>query len=143
LKYSLDSSLVRILLNCGSSGIDMHELSICQGIVDEAVKALARLPRMPQVSQVTVRIGRLTRIAPESLRQHFDLLVPGTPLEGATLNVEEVPIGGRCVDCAASFEMEVLSLVCPECGSGLVELTSGRELAVVSLETAEELSTGD
>jgi hydrogenase nickel incorporation protein HypA/HybF len=121
----------------------MHELSICQGILEEAVKALGHLPRMPQVSQVTVRIGRLTRIAPDSLRQHFDLLVPGTPLEGASLNIEEVPIGGRCVDCAASFEMEVLSLVCPQCGSGLVELTSGRELSVVSLETAEEVFNGD
>jgi hydrogenase nickel incorporation protein HypA/HybF len=121
----------------------MHELSICEGIVEEAVKALAGFRRTPQVSQVTVRIGRLTRIVPDSLRQHFDLLVPGTPLEGATLNIEEVPIAGRCVDCAASFEMEVLSLVCPECGSGLVELTSGRELSVVSLETAEEVSNGD
>lgn len=121
----------------------MHELSICQGILEEAVKALAGFRRTPQVSQVTVRIGRLTRIAPDSLRQHFDLLVPGTPLEGATLNIEEVPIGGRCIDCAASFEMEVLSFLCPECGSGLVELTSGRELSVVSLETAEEVVDGD
>jgi Zn finger protein HypA/HybF involved in hydrogenase expression len=39
--------------------------------------------------------------------------------------------------------MEVLSFLCPECGSGLVELTSGRELSVVSLETAEEVVDGD
>jgi hydrogenase nickel incorporation protein HypA/HybF len=116
----------------------MHELSICHGILDEAVKALGRFPRIPKVSQVTVQIGRLTGIVPESLHQHFELLIPGTPLDGATLNIEEIPIRGRCVDCAASFEIEVLSLVCPVCGSGFVELTSGRELSVVSLDTFEE-----
>lgn len=116
----------------------MHELSICHGILEQAVKALGRFQRIPKVSQVTVQIGRLTGIVPESLRQHFELLIPGTPLDGATLNIEEIPTRGRCVDCAASFEIEDLTLVCPECGSGLVEFTSGRELSVVSLDTAEE-----
>jgi Zn finger protein HypA/HybF involved in hydrogenase expression len=33
----------------------------------------------------------------------------------------------------------VLSFSCPRCGSGLVELLSGRELEVVSLDTSEEV----
>ncbi len=136
IKECLNHSLAR--LACGlRKTAGMHELSICQGIVEEAVKALARFPRIPRVSQVTVQIGRLTGIAPESLRQYFDLLIPGTPLKGATLNIEEIPIRGRCSDCGASFEIEVPSLACPQCGSGLVNFTSGRELSVVSLETTE------
>lgn len=121
----------------------MHELSICQGIVEVATAALDDLARpLPHVTMVSVRIGRLTGIVPESLRYYFDLLVPDTPLAGAALAIEEVPIRGRCADCAARFTIDELCFTCPACGSGLVELLSGRELQVVALDTAEEVLCG-
>jgi hydrogenase nickel incorporation protein HypA/HybF len=117
----------------------MHELSICHGIVEVAVAALEALaPPVPRVERVTVRIGRLTAVVPDSLRYHFDLLTPGTRLEGAALVIDEVPIRGDCADCGARFEIDTLCFTCPRCGSGLVTLLSGRELEVVSLDTAEE-----
>ena len=117
----------------------MHELSICYGILEVARAALEPLARpLPRVERVTMRIGRLTAVVPDTLSYYFDLLTPGTDLEGAGLTIEEVPIRGRCEECAASFEIETLSFTCPRCGSGLVELLCGRELEVVSLDTAEE-----
>lgn len=116
----------------------MHELSICHGVVQVCEEVLRGLPPpTPRVSHVTVRVGRLTAVVPESLRYHFDILAPGTLLDGAALVVEDVPIRGRCGDCAIGFEIGTLSFTCPRCGSGLVELTSGRELEVVSLDTDE------
>lgn len=121
----------------------MHELSICQGIVEVATAALAGLPRpRPRVTTVSVRIGRLTGVVPDSLRYYFDLLVAGTPLAGAALGIEEVPIRGRCADCDARFTIDQLCFTCPACGSGFVELLSGRELQVVALDTAEEVLCG-
>jgi hydrogenase nickel incorporation protein HypA/HybF len=121
----------------------VHELSICQGIIEVSVAALTeQAPSMPRVSTVTVRIGRLTGVVSDSLRQHFDLLTPGTPLAGAALVIEDVSIRGRCADCLAEFVIDVLSFTCPRCGSGLVELLTGRELQVVSLDTAEEVACG-
>ena len=118
----------------------MHELSLCEGIIEVATNALARVASpLPPVSCVTVRIGRLTSVVSDCLRHYFDLLTPGTALEGAVLVIEDIPIRARCADCAAGFEIEVLSFSCPRCGSGLVELISGRELEVVSLETSEEV----
>jgi hydrogenase nickel incorporation protein HypA/HybF len=118
----------------------VHELSICHGILEVVIAALPVPP--PRVAAVTVRIGRLTAVVPDSLRFYFDLLCAGTPVEGAALIVEEVPIRGRCAECAGGFEIDTLSFSCPGCGSGLVQLTSGRELQVVSLETAEEVRCG-
>ncbi|HXJ79051.1 MAG TPA: hydrogenase maturation nickel metallochaperone HypA [Candidatus Methylomirabilis sp.] len=118
----------------------MHELSICQGIIDIAVGALP-LP-MSRVSSVSVKIGRLTGVVADSLRYYFELLSPATPLAGATLRVEEVPIRGHCADCAVDFDIDTLSFTCPACGSGFVDLLSGRELQVVSLETTEEVACG-
>lgn len=121
----------------------MHELSICRGIIEIACAALAEFPRpIRLVSAVTVRIGRLTGIVGESLRCYFDLLSPPTPLAGAALLIEEVPIRGRCADCAARFSIDTLSFTCPACGSGLVDLLSGRELQVVSLDVSEEVLCG-
>ena len=118
----------------------MHELSICEGIIEVATTALAPLASpLPAVSCVTVRIGRLTAVGPDSLRHYFDLLTQGTVLEGATLVIEDIPIRARCADCGAGFEIEMLSFTCPRCDSGFVELLSGRELEVVSLDTAEEV----
>lgn len=117
----------------------MHELSVCQGILDVAASALKALPPPPpRVSRITVSVGRLTAVVPDSLRYHFSLLTPGTLLEGATLVIDEIPIRGRCADCAARFEIDTLAFACPICGSGFVELYSGRELQVVSLDTADE-----
>lgn len=119
----------------------MHELSICHGILEVATGALEALaPPLPRVERVTVRVGRLTAVVPDSLRHYFGLLTPGTPIEGATLDIEEVPVRARCDDCGALFEIAVLSFTCPGCGSGFVDLLSGRELEVVSLETAEEVA---
>ncbi len=116
----------------------MHELSICHGIMEIARSALADLPGpCPRVTSVTVRVGRLTAVVPDSLRYCFDLLTPRTDLEGARLVIEEIPVRGRCADCALTFEIVTLSFTCPACGSGLVELLSGRELQVISLETEE------
>ncbi len=121
--------------------VRVHELSICQGIIDVAVAALTNGgASVPRVSTVTVRVGRLTGVVPDFLRQYFDLLIPGTPLAGADLLIEEVPIRGRCADCLAEFTIDTLSFTCPCCGSGLVELLTGRELQVVSLDTAEEVA---
>lgn len=122
----------------------MHELAICRGIIDVAAAALrdGGSSSVPRVSTVTVRIGRLTGVVADSLRWYFDLLAPETPLAGATLVIEDVPIRGRCADCLDEFAIDMPSFVCPRCGSGLVELLAGRELQVVSLDTAEEVPCG-
>lgn len=85
-----------------------------------------------------VRIGRLTGIVPDILRHYYALLTVGTELEGSVLAVEVVPVRGRCSDCSAAFEIDDLSFGCPFCGSGFSEIFSGKELEVVSLETAED-----
>jgi hydrogenase nickel incorporation protein HypA/HybF len=122
----------------------MHELSICEGILEVATAALGGGPRPGvRVTAVTTRIGRLSAVLPDTLRHYFAILTAGTVLDGAVLIVDEVPIRGRCMDCGARFEIETLSFTCPLCGGGLVELISGRELEVVSLDTTEEMACAD
>lgn len=116
----------------------MHELSICQALIDVAAEALGRLSvPPPRVRSVEVRVGRLTAVVPDLLRFHFDLLSPGTALEGATLAIEEVPARGRCAACRLAFAVEHVPVWCPACGSGDVTVTGGLDLDVVALEVAD------
>lgn len=116
----------------------MHELSICGGVVNAAQAVLDELPPPPpRVSRVHLRVGRMRSVVPDSLRHYYALLVPGTGLDGSFLSIEEVPVRARCGDCLREFEIDELSFTCPFCRSGWVDLLSGRELDLVSLETVD------
>ena len=97
----------------------MHELSVCEGIIEVATNALARLagPR-PPVSCVTVRIGRLTSVVPDCLRHYFDLLTPGTALDGAVLVIEHIPVRATCADCAAASRSKCCPSAVPAAAPG-------------------------
>ncbi|MGW6373009.1 hydrogenase maturation nickel metallochaperone HypA/HybF [Streptomyces niveus] len=110
------------------AGRSMHELSITQSIVDAVCERAAGRP----VHTVSVRVGMLTAVVPDSMRFCFDLTTAGTVAEGAALEIEQPPGTARCRACSADFTLTDLVLLCP-CGSADVEITSGRELQIISM----------
>ena len=109
----------------------MHELAIAQSIVD----AVAERTQGTGVAVVHLRVGRLSGVVPDALRFCFHLASDGTSLQGAVLDIQEPEGRGRCRDCEADFVLADLILLCP-CGSADVEIYSGQELSVQSVEVA-------
>ncbi|MFD0339106.1 hydrogenase maturation nickel metallochaperone HypA [Streptomyces sp. NPDC127117] len=107
----------------------MHELAITQSVVDSVCERAGRRP----VRSVRVRVGVLTAVVPDSMRFCFGLVTEGTAAEGARLEIDQPPGAGRCRTCAVEFTLTDLILLCP-CGSADVEITSGQELQIVSME---------
>jgi hydrogenase nickel incorporation protein HypA/HybF len=107
----------------------MHELSIAQSVVDSVCERAAGRP----VHTVRVRIGLLTAVVADSMHFCFDLVTEGTAAEGALLEIEQPPGAGHCRACDTDFTMTDLVLLCP-CGSADVDITSGRELQIVSMK---------
>lgn len=112
----------------------MHEMSITVSILeivrDQMVKSGAE-----RLKSIKLRIGELTAIEPESLKFCFAVCTDGSPLEEAVLEIETVPLTGRCSGCDKVFGLEeYFSSVCPYCGGTATSLVSGRELDVVSME---------
>ena len=107
----------------------MHELSITQSIVDTARERAAGRP----VHRIRVRAGRLTAVIPASMQFCFELIVEGTELAGARLEIEQPEGRAHCRVCDAEFALPDLVLLCP-CGSAEVSVTGGRELQIVSME---------
>lgn len=104
-------------------------MAITQSVVD----AIAERMDGETVTQVCLEIGTLSGIVPESVRFCFDVACAGTNLEGARLEVLQLPGEAWCRGCAERFKLDDLIPLCP-CGSADVEIFSGRELKIKSVE---------
>jgi hydrogenase nickel incorporation protein HypA/HybF len=107
----------------------MHELAIAESVVQIA----SEHARGRRVVAVQVAAGHLRQIVPDALVFAFDLVALGTPLEGARLELREIPARVRCHDCGAETEQDGFPLACRACGGFDVEVTAGGELCVEEL----------
>ncbi|MFN2592713.1 MAG: hydrogenase maturation nickel metallochaperone HypA [Candidatus Dormibacteria bacterium] len=108
----------------------MHELSITRNIVaivgDRANGA--------KVTRVTLEVGTLSAVVPDAIRFCFDIVARGTALEGAALDIIEVPGLARCRRCGGEVQFSALVGGCP-CGSGDMERLRGEELTIKEMVT--------
>jgi hydrogenase nickel incorporation protein HypA/HybF len=81
-----------------------------------------------------VAIGALSGVEREPFEFCFPLAARGTPLEGARLEIEEVPVTVRCTTCQKDSHPEFGLIACALCGSSEVEITAGRDFIIRSLE---------
>lgn len=111
----------------------MHELSICGSIAS----IVTRRAGGRRVETIHLRIGRLRQIVPETLEYCWSLVSAETELEGARLEVERIPARITCRACGATVEIGDLPLfVCSECAGADVEVVSGEEFLITSLDLA-------
>ena len=112
----------------------MHELSVATAVVDTACKhADGR-----RVSVVSMRVGRLRQVVPDSLRFYFEIVTRDTVCEGARLALEEIELQLECSECGSRWTPELPVFRCEECGSAEVSITAGEELEVDYIEVEEE-----
>jgi hydrogenase nickel incorporation protein HypA/HybF len=112
----------------------MHELSLSGAIVNTVEKHASGRP----VRVVTMRIGALRQVVPDTLDFYFGFVSKGTVCEGARLEQELVPARLECGACRREWQVELPVFMCPACGpSGRVEIASGDEFRVESIEVEE------
>jgi len=116
----------------------MHELSIASALADVALRhADGR-----RVTAVEVSVGRLRQVVPSALEFAFELVARETPLEGARLELRDVPAAGRCRVCGLENTLEGFPFACPACGGLDIELTAGEELSVDAIEVDDMALSG-
>ena len=111
----------------------MHEMSIAQGLLDIIIQE-SEQHQVSRVVSISLKVGELSAVEPESLKFCFELITEGTLAEGAKLEIERVPIGCHCRDCGHHFTVKNLLFSCPKCQSHAAEMLSGRELSLESFE---------
>jgi hydrogenase nickel incorporation protein HypA/HybF len=116
----------------------MHEMGIALQIIDIATASIPPDMRSARVERVNLKVGKLAAVVADSLRFCFDIVSKDTALAGAELAIEETPVVARCKDCDERWTIAEPVFTCPACQSGALEILSGRELDIVSIEIAQE-----
>ncbi len=107
----------------------MHELSICRAISGIAERHSAGRP----VARVCVEVGQLRQVVPPTLSACWEVAIRDTGLDGAELEIHQVPAELHCGECGHVTLLEHPSFRCETCGATDATLTRGDELIVTSL----------
>ena len=116
----------------------MHEMGIAMEIVEITKASIPEDMKGARVQRVSLQVGKLSAIVADSLQFCFDLVIKDTPLEGAELVIEELPVVVRCKDCQAQWTVTEPIFTCQQCKSGNIDILSGRELDIRSIEIEDE-----
>jgi hydrogenase nickel incorporation protein HypA/HybF len=111
----------------------MHELAVCQGMLDQVTRIAAEHHAVG-VSLIRLRIGPLSGLEPGLLQQAFPLACAGTLAEAAELAIETAAIRVRCETCGEETEAAPNRLLCGSCGDWHTRVVSGDELLLMSVE---------
>ena len=89
---------------------------------------MARENHLRRVTGVRVRIGHFSGVQPEALHFAWEVLRRGSLSDQALLEIEEVPIRVRCLNCGSEYAADPDDLSCVLCEGLNYELLSGREM---------------
>ena len=109
----------------------MHELALTESVVQLVRERLGDR----RVVRVRLEIGRMMAVVPDAMRFCFDVCCRGTPLDGARLEIDEIPARSRCRTCGAEHVLADALPLCA-CGSADVEMAAGNELRIKEVEVA-------
>ncbi len=116
----------------------MHEFSIARSICRIALEEAER-HGASRITAVCVEVGTMRQVVPELLKTAFEAAGSGTPLEGATLELQAAPVEATCNQCGHVSHCETLQMNCERCDSSDVQFAGGNNLRVNSIRVAEEV----
>ena len=103
-------------------------------MIEMAAEEAARRGNV-QVAAIHLKLGPLSGVVKEALLFSYEVAATGTPLEGSSLVIEEVPVTVYCTQCRQERAIESIQrFCCPVCGMLASEVVRGKELEVVALE---------
>ncbi|MBI1978188.1 MAG: hydrogenase maturation nickel metallochaperone HypA [Candidatus Omnitrophica bacterium] len=116
----------------------MHEGNFTKRIVESIMEELKKHPRyVPK--RVKVKVGEIFHLNPESVKMHYVVVTKGTPLEGTELDLIEEKITVYCWQCSRTGTvLDHHFLACSCCNSTDVEVMSGNQVSVDSVELVNE-----
>jgi hydrogenase nickel incorporation protein HypA/HybF len=111
----------------------LHELSIAEEIRDE-VLAQAKKHGAKKVTKIKLIIGEATSIVADALIFAFESAGSGTIMQKAKILIKSEKVMARCKGCSKKFAVKELNYICPKCKGTSIEITSGKEMIIQSIE---------
>jgi hydrogenase nickel incorporation protein HypA/HybF len=112
----------------------MHELGMARDLFQEILRK-AEEKNLLKIKKITLSIGVAAGIEKGFLTHSFkDHIFPGTIAEGAELIYMDEPVKAVCLGCQKEIqEAGEFTLNCPFCKSYNIEITSGKDIRIVSI----------
>jgi len=111
----------------------MHELSVCQSIIDQVTR-VAQQHQGSFVEKIYLQVGPLSGVEPKLLLSAFPLARANSVASHAELIINTLPIRVVCKNCGAETQVNANRLVCGSCGDWQTQLISGDELLLERVE---------
>ena len=111
----------------------MYELAMVEGIYNVILEKIKEYG-VKRVKQVKLVVGELTGVEDMTMKACFEMYVEATPIEGAELLIERVPIKVQCRVCGNEYETKIPFSECAVCKNKSIKIISGKELYINSLE---------
>ncbi len=111
----------------------MHEYSVTESMLSLALEKAAEA-KASKITSINLVVGELSGVVPECVQFYFDAISQSTIAAGAKLNFETRAIQIRCRKCETVFTPADHKWVCPQCRETSVEIVSGRECYMESIE---------
>jgi hydrogenase nickel incorporation protein HypA/HybF len=112
----------------------VHEFSIAQALAGQVSRYA---PPTRRVRAVSIRVGPLRGLEPESLRMCWEAVTIGTPIADSSLLVDLRPWSIHCPSCGLTWDSPVPFVTCA-CGEAEPVPEGGDELDLVSLTVDDE-----
>ena len=111
----------------------MHELSVCLSLLEQ-VQAIAAERGASRVTRIELKVGPLSGVESELLRNAWPRASAGTIAVDAEFVIEEAGITVHCDACGTDTVAKANRLVCGDCGDFRTTVTSGDEMTLQRIE---------
>lgn len=114
----------------------MHEVSVALSVLDIAAENCKKAG-YGRIDSIRLKIGRASGVMTDALLFAFEAIKIDTIAAGATVIIDEIPVGGSCAGCGKDFVTEeAYVFCCPECGGLSFKVNTGRELEIIDMEVS-------
>ena len=108
----------------------MHELSLTQNLLDQALKNADS----KRIVHVNLWIGPFSEDREESIKFYWRDLAKGTSGEGAQLHFQHVTVNMKCIECGGTFTFEDEGSICMYCQGNYSKLLDEDEVKLESID---------
>jgi hydrogenase nickel incorporation protein HypA/HybF len=108
-------------------------MGVTQEVLNAVIEASAKAGAT-RINAVRLTVGQLTALVPDSLMFAWECLTPGTPAEGAVLEISATPGRSMCLACGTEFDHDQFDRRCTACGGPQTEVIGGSELRVDNVD---------
>jgi hydrogenase nickel incorporation protein HypA/HybF len=111
----------------------MHEFSITESVLNLALEK-ANEAGAAKITRINLIIGEMSGVVGDCVQFYFDAISRDTIASGARLSFEVVPTRVRCQKCQSVYTPKDGDWSCPDCHEIGIEIVSGRECHMDSIE---------